>query len=64
MEVTGARSSLDGAKAVLERRALAGHGDFDDYLVPQQAMLARKWFLTSPLRIATGRWTAWPAATM
>jgi len=33
-------------------------------LAPQQAMLARKWFLTSPLSIAAARWTARPAATM
>ena len=31
MEVTGARWSLDGAEAVLNLRALAGNGDFDEY---------------------------------
>jgi hypothetical protein len=33
-------------------------------LVPHQAMLARKWLLTSPFSIAAGRWAARPAATM
>ncbi|HEY6314135.1 MAG TPA: hypothetical protein VIY52_25515 [Streptosporangiaceae bacterium] len=32
MEVTGARWSPDSAEAVLKLRALAGNGDFDDYL--------------------------------
>ena len=32
MEVTGARSGLDGAEAVLKLRALHGTGDLGDYL--------------------------------